>query len=252
MPETKFPTEIIDLPSKGYFYPEKSPLSSGTVELKYMTAKDEDVLTSQNLIAKGTVLDVLLANLMIDKKIKVSDLLIGDKNALLIAARVLAYGKNYEFELVSPVTGEPTTHNLDLTSLKDIPVDFSKLPKGKNEFEFSLPTSKRVIKYKLLTSGDVDNIDREAKSLNKISDIDRTLTTRLKSMIIEVDGNTEKQTINNFVDNEFFAVDSLAFREHIVDNTPDIDLEISVDIDGEEVEVAVPMTVQFFWPSSRV
>ena len=252
MPETKFPTEIIDLPSKGYFYPEKSPLSSGTVELKYMTAKDEDVLTSQNLIAKGIVLDVLLANLMIDKKIKVSDLLIGDKNALLIAARVLAYGKNYEFELVSPVTGEPTTHNLDLTSLKDIPVDFSKLPKGKNEFEFSLPTSKRVIKYKLLTSGDVDDIDREAKSLNKISDIDRTLTTRLKSMIIEVDGNTEKQTINNFVDNEFFAVDSLAFREHIVDNTPDIDLEISVDIDGEEVEVAVPMTVQFFWPSSRV
>ena len=252
MPETKFPTEIIDLPSKGYFYPEKSPLSSGTVELKYMTAKDEDVLTSQNLIAKGIVLDVLLANLMIDKKIKVSDLLIGDKNALLIAARVLAYGKNYEFELVSPVTGEPTTHNLDLTSLKDIPVDFSKLPKGKNEFEFSLPTSKRVIKYKLLTSGDVDNIDREAKSLNKISDIDRTLTTRLKSMIIEVDGNTEKQTINNFVDNEFFAVDSLAFREHIVDNTPDIDLEISVHIDGEEVEVAVPMTVQFFWPSSRV
>lgn len=252
MPETKFPTEIIDLPSKGYFYPEKSPLSSGTVELKYMTAKDEDVLTSQNLIAKGIVLDVLLANLMIDKKIKVSDLLIGDKNALLIAARVLAYGKNYEFELVSPVTGEPTTHNLDLTSLKDIPVDFSKLPKGKNEFEFSLPTSKRVIKYKLLTSGDVDNIDREAKSLNKISDIDRTLTTRLKSMIIEVDGDTEKQTINNFVDNEFFAVDSLAFREHIVDNTPDIDLEISVDIDGEEVEVAVPMTVQFFWPSSRV
>ncbi len=252
MPETKFPTEIIDLPSKGYFYPEKSPLSSGTVELKYMTAKDEDVLTSQNLIAKGIVLDVLLANLMIDKKIKVSDLLIGDKNALLIAARVLAYGKNYEFELVSPVTGEPTTHNLDLTSLKDIPVDFSKLPKGKNEFEFSLPTSKRVIKYKLLTSGDVDNIDREAKSLNKISDIDRTLTTRLKSMIIEVDGNTEKQTINNFVDNEFFAVDSLAFREHIVDNTPDIDLEISVDIDGEEVEVAVPMTVQFFWPSSRI
>ena len=252
MPETKFPTEIIDLPSKGYFYPEKSPLSSGTVELKYMTAKDEDVLTSQNLIAKGIVLDVLLANLMIDKKIKVSDLLIGDKNAIMIAARVLAYGKNYEFELVSPVTGEPTTHNLDLTSLKDIPVDFSKLPKGKNEFEFSLPTSKRVIKYKLLTSGDVDNIDREAKSLNKISDIDRTLTTRLKSMIIEVDGNTEKQTINNFVDNEFFAVDSLAFREHIVDNTPDIDLEISVDIDGEEVEVAVPMTVQFFWPSSRI
>jgi len=252
MPETKFPTEIIDLPSKGYFYPEKSPLSSGTVELKYMTAKDEDVLTSQNLIAKGVVLDVLLANLIVDKNIKVSDLLIGDKNALLIAARVLAYGKEYEFEVFSPVTGEPTTHTLDLTTLKDVPVDFSKMPKGQNEFEFSLPTSKRNIKYKLLTSGDVDDIDREAKSLNKISDIDRTLTTRLKSMIIEVDGSTEKQVINNFVDNEFFAVDSLSFRDYISESTPDIDLEISVDIDGEEVEITVPMTVQFFWPSSRI
>ena len=126
------------------------------------------------------------------------------------------------------------------------------MPKGQNEFEFSLPTSKRNIKYKLLTSGDVDDIDRLAKSLNKISDIDRTLTTRLKSMIIEVDGSTEKQDVSKFVDNEFFAVDSLAFREYIADSTPDIDLEISVDIDGEEVEVTVPMTVQFFWPSSRV
>ena len=252
MPETKFPTEIIDLPSKGYFYPEKSPLSSGTVELKYMTAKDEDVLTSQNLIAKGVVLDVLLANLIVDKNIKVSDLLIGDKNALLIAARVLAYGKEYEFEVISPVTGEPTTHTLDLTTLKDVSVDFSKMPKGKNAFEFTLPTSKRVIKYKLLTSGDVDDIDRQAKSLSKISDIDRTLTTRLKSMIVEVEGSTEKQVINNFVDNEFFAVDSLSFRDYISESTPDIDLEISVDIDGEEVEITVPMTVQFFWPSSRI
>ena len=250
MPETKFPTEIIDIPSKGYFYPEKSPLSSGTVELKYMTAKDEDILTSQNLIAKGIVLDVLLANLMVDKKIKVSDLLIGDKNALLIAARVLAYGKQYEFDVTSPVTGELTTHNLDLTSLKDVSVNFSKMTKGQNEFEFTLPTTDRVIKYKLLTSGDVDAIEKRAKSLSKVSDIDRSLTTRLKHMILEVDGNSERSVVNNFVDNEFFAVDSRSFREYISDNTPDIDLEISIDVDGEEVDITVPMTVQFFWPSS--
>jgi len=250
MPETTFPTEVIDLPSKGYLYPEKSPLSSGQIELKYMTAKDEDILTSQNLIAKGVVLDVLLDNLIVDKKIKVSDLLIGDKNAILIAARVLAYGKQYEFEVTSPVTGEPTTHNLDLTSLKDISIDFSKMTKGQNEFEFTLPTTDRVIKYKLLTSGDVDAIEKRAKSLSKISDIDRSLTTRLKHMILEVDGNSERSVVNNFVDNEFFAVDSRSFRKYISDNTPDIDLEISIDVDGEEVDITVPMTVQFFWPSS--
>jgi len=250
MPETTFPTEVIDLPSKGYLYPEKSPLSSGQIELKYMTAKDEDILTSQNLIAKGVVLDVLLDNLIVDKKIKVSDLLIGDKNAILIAARVLAYGKQYEFEVTSPVTGEPTTHNLDLTSLKDVSVDFSKMTKGQNEFEFTLPTTDRVIKYKLLTSGDVDAIEKRAKSLSKISDIDRSLTTRLKHMILEVDGNSERSVVNNFVDNEFFAVDSRSFRKYISDNTPDIDLEISIDVDGEEVDITVPMTVQFFWPSS--
>lgn len=250
MPETTFPTEVIDLPSKGYLYPEKSPLSSGQIELKYMTAKDEDILTSQNLIAKGVVLDVLLDNLIVDKKIKVSDLLIGDKNAILIAARVLAYGKQYAFEVTSPVTGEPTTHNLDLTSLKDISIDFSKMTKGQNEFEFTLPTTDRVIKYKLLTSGDVDAIEKRAKSLSKISDIDRSLTTRLKHMILEVDGNSERSVVNNFVDNEFFAVDSRSFREYISDNTPDIDLEISIDVDGEEVDITVPMTVQFFWPTS--
>ena len=250
MPETTFPTEVIDLPSKGYLYPEKSPLSSGQIELKYMTAKDEDILTSQNLIAKGVVLDVLLDNLIVDKKIKVSDLLIGDKNALLIAARVLAYGKQYEFEVTSPVTGELTTHNLDLTSLKDVSVNFSKMTKGQNEFEFTLPTTDRVIKYKLLTSGDVDAIEKRAKSLSKISEIDRSLTTRLKHMILEVDGNSERSVVNNFVDNEFFAVDSRSFRKYISDNTPDIDLEISIDVDGEEVDITVPMTVQFFWPTS--
>lgn len=250
MPETTFPTEVIDLPSKGYFYPEKSPSSSGQVELKYMTAKDEDVLTSQNLIAKGIVLDVLLDSLIVDKKVKVSDLLIGDKNALLIAARVLAYGKEYEFEVMSPVTGEPTTHTLDLTSLKDVSVDFSKRTKGQNVFEFTLPTTDRVIKYKLLTSGDVDAIERHAKSLSKVSDIDRTLTTRLKHMIVEVDGNSEQSVVNNFVDNEFFAVDSRSFREYISNNTPDIDLDISIEVDGEQVEITVPMTVRFFWPSS--
>ena len=97
MAETKFPTEMVNLPSKGWFYDSANPLASGEVEVKYMTAKEEDILTSQNLIRKGIVFDKLL-NALVVSKIKLDDMLIGDKNAVLIAARVLAYGKNYEFD----------------------------------------------------------------------------------------------------------------------------------------------------------
>ena len=97
MANYEFPTETVDLPSKGHFYFQGHPLSSGKVELKYMTAKEEDILTSQNLIQQGTVIDVLLESLIVDKSIKVEDLLVGDKNALMVAARVLGYGADYEF-----------------------------------------------------------------------------------------------------------------------------------------------------------
>ena len=137
--------------------------------------------------------------------------------------------------------------------MKDKEIDFSKSEKGENEFSYTLPNSKRNITFKILSWSDDESIDKELEALEKVgSEVKSEMTTRLKRRITSVDGKTEQSYINNFVDNEFFAVDSLAFREHIVDNTPDIDLEISVDIDGEEVEVAVPMTGQFFWPSSRV
>jgi len=96
MAEVKFPTEVVDLPSQGLLYPKDSPLSSGTIEIKYMTAREEDILTSANLIKKGIVIDKLLEALIIDKSIKLDDMLLGDKNAILIASRILAYGKDYE------------------------------------------------------------------------------------------------------------------------------------------------------------
>ena len=104
MAETKFPTEMVNLPSKGWFYDSTNSLSSGEVEVKYMTAKEEDILTSQNLIQKGVVFDKLL-NALVVSKIKLDDMLIGDKNAVLIAARILAYGKAYEFDYIDPVSG---------------------------------------------------------------------------------------------------------------------------------------------------
>ena len=246
MADYKFPTEMVDLPSKGYFYFDGHPLSSGKVEIKYMTAKEEDILTSQNLIQQGTVIDKLLESLIVDKSVKLDDLLIGDKNAIMVAARILGYGKEYEF------TYDGEEKSVDLSELEPVKLDFSKFTRGKNEFEFELPTSKRTITFQLLTGSDEKKIDAEAKAREKISKTQTSeLTTRLKHMILSVDGNVEKSYINNFVDNEFLSRDSLAFRKYLSEITPDMDMTAKiVDSNGKETEVVIPITVRFFWPST--
>ena len=245
MAELKFPTEMVDLPSKGYFYVEGHPLSKGKVEVKYMTAKEEDILTSQNLIKQGTVIDTLLQSLIVDKTINVNELLIGDKNAIMVAARILGYGKDYKFSY----DGEE--QSVDLSKLEPVDIDFSKFTKGVNEFSFMLPNSKRQITFKLLNGKDEKDIDAEIKSLQKISkNRSSELTTRLKKIILSVDGNSERTFVNSFVDNEFLSRDSLAFRQHLSSITPDIDMSTTLEINGEEQEVTIPVTLRFFWPES--
>ena len=252
MAENKFPTEVVDLPSKGYFYPEDNPLSSGKIEIKYMTAKEEDILTSQNLIQKGIVLDKLLEALIVDKKINTDSMLIGDKNALFVASRVLAYGKEYTFDYTDS-QGQSKEHTFDLTTLKDKKVDFSKHEKGKNLFSFKLPQAERTIEFILLSDGDEREVGKEVEALSKVSGgVTKEVTTRFKKMLVSVDGNSERVFVNTFVDNEFFTQDSQAFRNHYQEITPDIDMDIVIDDGGEEVEITVPMTVRFFWPSVKL
>ena len=248
MAEYKFPTEIVDLPSKGHFYVQGHPLSSGKVEIKYMTAKEEDILTSQNLIQKGVVIEKLLQSLIVDKSIKVEDLLIGDKNAIMVAARVLGYGKNYQF------TYDGEEQSCDLTSLEAVDIDYSKFPRGKNQFEYKLPNSERDITFKLLTGADENEIDKEIKALEKISkEQGFELTTRLKYMITSVDGKSEPSYINNFVENEFLSVDSFEFRKYLSSITPDMDMSTTItDSNGKEQVITVPITVRFFWPSAGI
>jgi hypothetical protein len=248
----QFPTEVIDLPSKGHFYPKDNPLSSGQVEIKYMTAKEEDILTSGNLIQKGIVLDKLLEALIVSD-VNLDDILVGDKNAIMLASRVLAYGKEYTFEFTDETSARKRTHTVDLTSFEDKKIDFSKYEKGKNEFEFQLPTSKKTITFKLLNQSDDTNIAAELKAMKKFtkeSGIDPEITTRLKASILSVDGNRDRKTINEFVDNEFLSRDSLAYRKNLTSITPDVDMTTYVDMDdGTDKEMTVPVTVQFFWPS---
>ena len=248
MADYKFPTEMVDLPSKGYFYANGHPLSSGKVEVKYMTAKEEDILTSQNLIQQGLVIDKLLESLIIDKSVKLDDMLIGDKNAIMVAARILGYGKDYEF------TYDGEEHKVDLSTLDPIDLDFSKFTKGKNEFNFKLPNSEREIVFKLLTQKDENEVDSELVARKKLNKHQSTeLTTRMKKMILSVDGNSDRTFINNFIDNEFLSIDSLAFRQYLAEITPDVDMNTTVvNSAGEEIEVTIPVTLRFFWPSAGI
>ena len=247
----KFPTEIVELPSKGLLYPKDNPLSSGKVEMKYMTAKEEDILTNQNYIAKGIVLDKLLESLIVSK-IDYNDIIVGDKNALLIAARVLGYGKDYTFRNYNPSSRQIEDFTIDLTELEDKILNSKDLKEeGVNEFEFNLPNSKTIITFKLLTHGDEKSIDRELEGLKKIKkDALPEATTRLKYIITSVDSDREKKTIREFVDNYLLARDARALREEIRRVSPDVELKYY----GDDVEEAIniPIDITFFWPDAGV
>ena len=245
MAEVKFPTEVVDLPSQGLLYSKDSPLSSGQIEIKYMTAREEDILTSANLIKKGIVIDKLLEALIVDKSIKLDDMLLGDKNAILIASRILAYGKDYEVE----VDGQEVV--VDLTTLKEKKLDEKIVVNGANEFDFELPATKRKLTFKLLTQSDEKSMDKEIQGYKKIGDgIGYETTTRLKHQILSVDGDAKKASINSFVDNEFLSRDSRDFRAYVNSINPDVEMKSTlIDEDGNEKEFTVPMTVTFLWPS---
>ena len=249
-----FPTEEVTLPSKGLLYPEGSPLRSGKVRMKYMTAKEEDILTNQNYIKNGTVIDKLLQSLIVDTT-KIEELLVGDKNAILVAARILGYGQDYTFSYPNPTTGENEEVTIDLTEADDKELDSSLMIEGKNEFEFELPTSKVLLTFKLLTQEDEKKIEAELKGLKKINkNSSPELTTRLKHVIQSVNGDRTQKVIRDFVDKQFLARDDRAFRNHLDTIMPDIDLTFDLTFsDGTVVEDAtVPIGVNFFWPDASV
>ena len=247
MAEQKFPSEVIDLPSEGKLYPEGHPLKDGKIEIKYMTAKEEDILTSQNLIKKGVVINKLLDSLILTNGVNSNDLILGDKNAVMVAARILAYGPEYTCEVTNPNTGETSTQTFNLA---DCP--FKNVPKSvtENTFEITLPISKRKIKFKLLTGAEEELIDKELKASKKVSAVSPELTTRMRYMILEVDGDNSQSAINEISIN-MLARDSKFFREEIQKVSPDIDLSQEIEIEGESVTVTIPMTVGFFWPDAE-
>jgi ferritin-like protein len=212
-----------------------------------MTAKEEDILTSQNLIKKGLVIDKLLDSLIITEGVKCDDLVLGDKNAVMVAARVLAYGPEYECEIENPNTGKTFSH---VFNLADCP--FKKLPDdiNDNKFEMKLPVSKAKVGFKLITGKEEKLIESELKGIKKTGvQVSPELTTRLKYTITSVNGDGDKGVINQFVQN-MLSRDSLELRKYINNISPDIELVQEIELEGDTVKVDIPMTVNFFWPNS--
>jgi hypothetical protein len=250
----EFPTEIIDLPSKGLLYPEGHPLRKGNIEIKYMTAREEDILASQTLIKKGVVLDKLFESVVVEKGVDINDIFIGDKNAILLATRVMGYGADYKVQVTDPFTYEEQEVTIDLSKVKT--KDFNEeLLNGDNIYKFKLPKSGKELEFKLLTHGDETEITKENQALARLykgkGDATFDVTTRLKYMIKSVDGNDDRGFITKWVQNGFLALDTKAFRKFVNEISPDMDLtfEFTSELTGEKEALDIPFGISFFYPS---
>jgi hypothetical protein len=251
MAELKLPTEKVSLPSKGLLYPKDSPLAKGEIEMKYMTAKEEDILTNANYIKQGVVIDKLLQSLIVTP-INYDELLIGDKNAILIAARILGYGKDYTFKYM--LNNQEYEATVDLSTLDEKAIDENLFKKGANDFSFTLPKSGNVVTFKLLTHGDEKKIDAEIKGLQKVNpNVTTDVTTRMKYIITSINGDRDQKSIREFVDNFLLAAEARSLRENYAKISPDINLKYypeDADYTGEGI--TVPISVNFFWPDAGV
>jgi hypothetical protein len=246
-----FPTEIISLPSQGKCYPSDNPLSKGTLEIKYMTAREEEILASQNLVRKGVVIDKLFESIIVEKAVNVDDIVLGDKNAILLATRVLGYGPEYKIEMTNSL-GEPQEVTVDLGKVQTKEIDFELLS-PENRYEFTTPHGKNKLEFKILTHGDEKKIDADIKALSRLNKggVSAELTTRYRFMILSVDGQSDTQSITSFINNKFITRDTKAFREYIAKITPDINMEFDFEDEqtGETEVRSIPMGVGFFWPT---
>jgi hypothetical protein len=242
------PFDVIELPSKGLLYPGKN----NTVKVQYLTAADENVLTSPNLIKNGKVIDVLLDRKIKEFPIPVKEMLVGDRNSIMVWLRATGYGEIYPVKLTDPNTFEEFDYDVDLNNLKSKPLGAE--PDENGLFEFELPRSKKKVKFKLLTVADESSIVKKSEARNKAvkSQVSNTLTYRLEAQIQSIDGNDDKSFIAQYIQ-VMPAYDSLKFREYSDKIEPGIDLTVDVEgPSGETFPSTVPIGLDFFWPNAGV
>jgi hypothetical protein len=245
----KYHAEIIDLPSKGNFYPDEHPLRSGQIEVKYMTAKEEDILTSSNLIKKNKVLDKLLESIIVTPNVSHLDILAGDINAILVAARIMSYGKDYIVSIKCPKCELEQEFNIDLSELD------TKEP-GATELKLELPISKDVLELKAMTRRVELDIEGELKAMKGVGvSVEPEVTTTMKNLIRSVNGNTDKSLIKEYSEN-ILIKDLEAVRTFYKMAIGDINFQTQFSCSNSECEhqTVLPFEVGlgFFWPNARV
>ena len=250
------PTEFVGLPSGGRYYPTDHPLHNvATVEIKHMTAKDEDILTSRTLLKQGIAIDRLLKNVIVDKSINIDDMLVGDKNSILVTTRATGYGTQYNTTVLCPVCGTSNDHAFDLgTGLVNSGGSESAEPgtvveEDNGTFSIDLPQSKVTTTVRLMTGRDEKNIAKLAEQKKKHNLGDSSLTDQLRMIIVAVNGTNDRSAIHNFVEN-MPAIDSRYLRSIYAKITPNVDLsqEFACNTCDYSGDMEVPFTADFFWP----
>lgn len=252
--EKKKNTRVFKLPSQGYFYPEDNALSSGEIELKFVTAQHEDILSNQNYIKKGSVIDEFIKTLIVDPKISIDDLLSGDKDALFVYARILAYGKDYEFKQKCPSCSAENTITVDLENLKFKDINFSEIKKNQTVFQYTTASGTNLV-FKLLTHRDGTDVEAELKGLSKLKTaLVPEITSRLRKMIISIDGKDDKSYIKNFIEREFPSKESSEFRKYVKSFMPGVQLEYEFSCDSCDFQktLSIPINLDFYWPDVNV
>lgn len=237
--------DVIELPSKGLYYKNKK----GNVKVAYLTAADENILTSPNLIQSGKVLDHLLDRKVLDKDLRPSQMLASDRNAILFYLRATGYGEMYTVQLEDPKTGNTFEHDIDISSFKA--KELSVLPDENGEIAFVLPKSKKNVKYRYLTAMEDESIVKEDEARRKkigVNAISEVLTKRLAAQITNIDGVSDRGQIEQFVMN-MTPYDASMLRKFINENEPGLDLRINVEApSGEFFFGELPITTKFLWP----
>lgn len=248
------PTEFVNLPSKGRFYPENHPLhNQETIEIKQMTAKEEDMLSSRALLKSGVAIDRVLQSLVMNKSIKVDSLLVGDRNALLIAARVSGYGEDYETSINCPACSANQKHSFNLLELQNVGLNPDEshniTDNGDGTFTTVLPRSNATVDFRLLNGRDEKVLVDLAENNRKRKRADSLITSQLKMLLVSVNGETNRATVEQVAEN-IPSIDARHLRNCYKEIAPNVDMTQFFECQecGHEQELEVPLTADFFWP----
>lgn len=259
------PTEFIEIPSKGKFYPQGHPLNGvEAVEIKHMTAKEEDILSSKTLLKQGIAIDRFLESVLVDKKLSSESMLIGDKNALIVAARCSGYGNEYLAGITCPNCGTSSKQEVDLTEAKNPYHGYDEEeveeedqlkgvsgPNGAGNYIITLPVTKAAFEVKLMTGREEKAFSKRMQQRKKRRQSEAMMTDQFKTFTVSINNTGDLRQMYRFIDN-LPVRDSRFLRTTYNKLSPALNLKhdfVCPECDHEQ-EVEVPITAQFFWPDA--